>query len=170
MSKAGLARRVQAAALAAVLAATLSIFFSSRRPHTSYIGDWSSDVCSSDLTPPVGGPHAPQFQDCGFYDAPIVTENAVHSLERGAVWITYRPDLPPGELDALRRLARRERLVLVSPYPELPVPVVASAWGRQLRLHSADDSRLGRFVRIFQNGLQAPERGRECSGGIGTPR
>src|SRR5437763_14034111 len=26
-----------------------SIFFSSRRRHTRYIGDWSSDVCSSDL-------------------------------------------------------------------------------------------------------------------------
>src|SRR5437762_9209123 len=26
-------------------------FFSSRRRHTRYIGDWSSDVCSSDLTP-----------------------------------------------------------------------------------------------------------------------
>src|SRR5437762_9108129 len=28
----------------------LLFFFSSRRRHTSYIGDWSSDVCSSDLT------------------------------------------------------------------------------------------------------------------------
>src|SRR5437762_9300303 len=28
-------------------------FFSSRRRHTRYIGDWSSDVCSSDLTPRV---------------------------------------------------------------------------------------------------------------------
>src|SRR5437763_16466458 len=27
----------------------LSFFFSSRRRHTRYIGDWSSDVCSSDL-------------------------------------------------------------------------------------------------------------------------
>src|SRR5437764_11778652 len=26
-------------------------FFSSRRRHTRYIGDWSSDVCSSDLPP-----------------------------------------------------------------------------------------------------------------------
>src|SRR6202011_5486023 len=25
--------------------------FSSRRRHTRYIGDWSSDVCSSDLSP-----------------------------------------------------------------------------------------------------------------------
>src|SRR5436189_4863182 len=29
-------------------------FFSSRRRHTRYIGDWSSDVCSSDLVDPVG--------------------------------------------------------------------------------------------------------------------
>src|SRR5437762_7240563 len=28
----------------------LIFFFSSRRRHTRYIGDWSSDVCSSDLT------------------------------------------------------------------------------------------------------------------------
>src|SRR5437762_8319315 len=31
------------------LAVLCFVFFSSRRRHTSYIGDWSSDVCSSDL-------------------------------------------------------------------------------------------------------------------------
>src|SRR5437762_11655724 len=31
-----------------------TFFFSSRRRHTSYIGDWSSDVCSSDLVPLLG--------------------------------------------------------------------------------------------------------------------
>src|SRR5438874_13693381 len=30
----------------------LSCFFSSRRRHTRSLRDWSSDVCSSDLTPP----------------------------------------------------------------------------------------------------------------------
>src|SRR5437762_10290716 len=30
-------------------------FFSSRRRHTRYIGDWSSDVCSSDLPSVVKG-------------------------------------------------------------------------------------------------------------------
>src|SRR5437879_10931615 len=30
-------------------------FFSSRRRHTRYIGDWSSDVCSSDLGCPNPG-------------------------------------------------------------------------------------------------------------------
>src|SRR5256885_13392336 len=33
---------------------SVSFFFSSRRRHTRLQGDWSSDVCSSDLTKPVG--------------------------------------------------------------------------------------------------------------------
>src|SRR5437879_4799343 len=35
-----------------------NFFFSSRRRHTRYIGDWSSDVCSSDLIPPGADPAA----------------------------------------------------------------------------------------------------------------
>src|SRR5437762_4054329 len=34
-------------------------FFSSRRRHTRYIGDWSSDVCSSDLIGSGAGPRPP---------------------------------------------------------------------------------------------------------------
>src|SRR5437762_13032456 len=36
-----------------LLAELRYFFFSSRRRHTRYIGDWSSDVCSSDLLPPA---------------------------------------------------------------------------------------------------------------------
>src|SRR5437764_12498196 len=35
-----------------MLLLVFSFFFSSRRRHTRYIGDWSSDVCSSDLDAP----------------------------------------------------------------------------------------------------------------------
>src|SRR5436189_4427443 len=35
-------------------------FFSSRRRHTRYIGDWSSDVCSSDLFKKPGTKHEAQ--------------------------------------------------------------------------------------------------------------
>jgi hypothetical protein len=120
-------------------------------------------------TPPVGGPHAPRWQNCGYYEIPIRNEHAVASLAHGAVWITYRPGLFPSQRDVLRQLAHSESLVLVSAYPDLPAPVVASAWGRQLRLDSASDPRLGQFVRAFQNGLQAPEREGPCTGGIGVP-
>jgi Protein of unknown function (DUF3105) len=120
-------------------------------------------------TPPVGGEHNPVWQNCGFYDKPVTDENAVHSLEHGAVWITYRPDLPQDQVDILRDLAHSETYVLVSPYPGLPSPVVASAWGKQLRLQSADDPDLERFVQAYRQGPQTPERGAACTGGIGQP-
>src|SRR5256885_13195747 len=37
-----------------IMAVFISIFFSSRRRHTKLQGDWSSDVCSSDLVGAVG--------------------------------------------------------------------------------------------------------------------
>jgi hypothetical protein len=68
-------------------------------------------------TPPAGGPHNPVWQNCGFYDEPVRDENAVHSLEHGAVWITYQPDLPQEQIGKLRDLAQSNRFVLISPYP-----------------------------------------------------
>jgi putative peptide zinc metalloprotease protein len=120
-------------------------------------------------SPPVGGPHAPVWQNCGFYDAPIRSENAVHSLEHGAVWITYRSGLPIAEIETLSKLASSQPYVLVSPYAGLASPVVASAWGRQLHLESSHDARLVEFVRAFRLGPQAPEHGGPCSGGFGQP-
>jgi hypothetical protein len=120
-------------------------------------------------TPPVGGEHNPVWQNCGFYNEPVTDENAVHSLEHGAVWITYSPNLPQDQVDKLRDLAHSETYVLVSPHPNLPSPVLASAWGKQLRLESADDPDLERFVRAYRQGPQTPERGAACTGGIGHP-
>jgi hypothetical protein len=119
-------------------------------------------------SPPVGGPHDPVWQNCGFYDEPVRNENAVHSLEHGAVWITYQPDLPQEQVNRLRDMAHSQTYILVSPYPGLDSPVVASAWGKQLRLEGADDPRLERFVGAFRRGPQA-HPGEPCSGGTGEP-
>jgi hypothetical protein len=92
----------------------------------------------------------------------------VDSMDRGAVWITYRPDLPPAQIDLLRELAQRQTYVLVSPYPGLPAPAVASAWGVQLPLSTASDPRLAQFVRAYRLGVQAPDHGAPCTGGVGA--
>ena len=121
-------------------------------------------------TPPVGGNHAPIWQNCGFYTTPIANENGVHSLEHGAVWITYRPDLPSDQVEALRAFTTvPHAYVIVSPYSDLSAPIVASAWGHQLRLDSVEDPRLNQFVRAYREGPQAPERGGPCTGGVGQP-
>jgi hypothetical protein len=119
--------------------------------------------------PPVGGPHNPVWQNCGYYDQPVRDENAVHSLEHGAVWITYSPDLPQDQVEHLRDIAENETFVLVSPRDGLPSPVVASAWGKQLRLDNAEDPNLERFIGAYEQGPQTPEKGAVCTGGIGQP-
>jgi Protein of unknown function (DUF3105) len=119
--------------------------------------------------PPVGGPHNPVWMNCGIYNAPIPNENAVHSLEHGAVWLTYQPDLSEAEVAQLRSLARGHAYVLLSPYPGLPAPVVASAWGLQIWADSAGDPRLAKFVALYEHGPQTPEPGAPCSGAKGVP-
>jgi len=120
-------------------------------------------------SPPVGGEHNPVWQNCGYYAEPVREENAVHSLEHGAVWITYSPDLPQDEVERLRDIAESQTYILVSPYEGLPSPVVASAWGKQLSLESAEDPDLERFIGAYRQGPQTPEPGAVCTGGIGQP-
>ncbi len=119
--------------------------------------------------PPVGGYHNPVWQNCGFYDQRVRDEYAVHSMEHGAVWITYDVGLPQEQKDTLRQLASEQPYVLVSPYPSLPAPVIATAWGYQLQLEATDDPRLQQFVDAFQQGPQTPEPDEPCTGGIGEP-
>jgi hypothetical protein len=120
-------------------------------------------------TPPVGGEHNPVWANCGVYSQPIQPAQGVHSLEHGAVWITYRPGLPSDQLDIVTQLAEDNTFVLVSPFQDLPSPVVASAWGKQLRLDDAGDERLPVFVRKYVQGPQTPEPGAPCTGGVGSP-
>lgn len=132
--------------------------------------DHQAGALSYPQTPPVGGTHNPVWQNCGIYDAPILDENALHSLEHGAVWIAYRPDLAAAAVEQLRSLVRGRGHALLSPYAGLPAPVVASAWGVQLKVDSAADARLAQFVAKYEQGLQTPEPGATCQGGTGTPK
>jgi Protein of unknown function (DUF3105) len=120
-------------------------------------------------TPPVGGDHDPTWLNCGTYTAPVRNENAVHDLEHGAVWITYQPDLDQADVSKLTKLATGQTYLDLSPYPGLPAPVVASAWGKQLKLTGASDPRLAAFVKKYKQGAQTPEPGAPCTGGTGTP-
>jgi hypothetical protein len=119
--------------------------------------------------PPVGGDHAPVWQNCGFYQGTVPAERAVHSMEHGAVWIAYRSDLAAEQVGELRSLAAGRSHLLVTALPDNPAPVVASAWGRQLSLDRVDDPRLEQFIRAFRLGSNAPERGGPCEGGAGVP-
>ncbi len=120
-------------------------------------------------SPPVGGDHAPAWQNCGSYPDVVQNELGVHSLEHGAVWITYRPGLTDADIAVLRAFTVNQTHILVSPYPSLASPVVVTAWGHQLVLDDVNDPRLGEFIEAYQQGPQTPEPGAPCSGAIGEP-
>ena len=133
------------------------------------------------VTPPVGGQHNATWMNCGIYDKPVPNERAVHNLEHGAVWITYRPSLPQSEVNQLRAFATKQakvpssegapsRYMDLTPYPGLPSPIVISSWGFQLKVSSPTDPRLQQFVNKFRASPKyTPEHGGACTGGVGTP-
>lgn len=127
---------------------------------------------------PAGGAHSDAWQNCGIYTEPVPVEPVVHSLEHGAVWIAYRPDLPDEQVEQLREKVRQERQsrgearLLLAPMPAnspMDAPIVLTAWRVQLQLSDASDARLAQFLQTYQNGPFTPEPGAPCRGGVGEP-
>lgn len=119
------------------------------------------------MEPPAGGDFNPLWQDCQgeVYGAPIANEHAVHSLELGAVWVTYRPDLPGDQARTLEDLVRDRPYMMMSPYPGLDAPVSLQAWGYQLKVDNADDPSILQFIRAYRIKASVEPTG-TCSGGI----
>lgn len=121
-----------------------------------------------DQSPPVAGTHNFNWQNClgDVYDQPIANEHAVHSMEHGTVWVTYNPDKVKGaDVEKLAKLVRGKEYTMMSPYPGLDKAVSVQAWGYQLKVDSADDSRIKDFIKALRRNASV-EPGATCSGGI----
>jgi hypothetical protein len=120
------------------------------------------------VSPPVGGPHAPVWLDCGVYDEPVSDEAAVHDLEHGTTWLSYDPRaLSEDEVAALAEALPSNGIM--APYPGLESPVVVTVWGAQLHLDGVDDARLPLFLREYAGAGTAPEPWASCAGGVTDP-
>jgi hypothetical protein len=119
--------------------------------------------------PPIGGIHDPTWQNCGIYDTVLETKNVIHSLEHGAVWVTYSLELSESDVSTLQEIVESENFVVLSPYTGLRSQVVLTAWGIQLEVDSVDDSRIETFIERYQQGPQTPELGATCQNGVGSP-
>ncbi len=131
-----------------------------------------------DQSPPFGGPHDAVWATCTgiVYPKPLRSENAVHALEHGSIWITYDPaTIASGDLDILKGKVEGQPYMLLSPYPGLSTPISLQSWGHQLKLDSASDKRVGEFITALRRNSQTdvypqqpqqpsyPEVGAECA-------
>jgi hypothetical protein len=119
-----------------------------------------------DQSPPFGGPHDSVWATCdgNVYPNPVRTENMVHLLEHGAVWVTYNPDKVKGpDLDKLKAKVTGQDFIAMSPYPGLDKPFSLQSWGHQLKLDNPDDERVDEFIKsLKRNNYTYPEPGATC--------
>jgi hypothetical protein len=119
-----------------------------------------------DQSPPFGGAHDGEWAACmgTVYDKAVRTENMVHSMEHGAVWIAYEPSQVSG--DALGKLRSRvdgQEFTLLSSYPGLDSPISLQSWGHQLKVSDAGDPRIDQFIQsLRRNEYMYPEPGATC--------
>ncbi|MFI1707875.1 DUF3105 domain-containing protein [Streptomyces griseoruber] len=118
-------------------------------------------------SPGVGGDHNPVWMNCDgdVYTEEIDETNAVHSLEHGAVWITYNDQAADDDVRTLRDRVERTPYTLMSPYAGQTSPITLSAWGKQLGVETASDPRVRQFLDKYVQGEQTPEPGAACTGG-----
>ncbi|MGI6875863.1 DUF3105 domain-containing protein [Amycolatopsis sp. 3B14] len=119
-----------------------------------------------DHNPPYGGPHDGYWAACNgvVYPVAVRTENMVHSLEHGAVWIAYNPDQVGGDaLNTLKSKVEGKPYTMMSPYPGLDSAVSLQSWGHQLKVGSATDERIDQFITALRTNQNTyPEVGASC--------
>lgn len=122
-----------------------------------------------ETNPPVGGAHNSVWQNCmgDVYPEPIANEHAVHSLEHGAVWVTYKQGLAADQVAKLQEKVQGKDYMLMSPIANLDKNISLQAWGYQLKVDNAGDKRIDEFIKDLRvNATKEPDAA--CSGGNTT--
>ncbi|MCM2391023.1 DUF3105 domain-containing protein [Streptomyces albipurpureus] len=120
------------------------------------------------MKPPVGGDHHHAWMNCNgdVYKESIPNENAVHSLEHGAVWVTYNDKAAKADVEKLEKRVKGNQYTLMSPVKDQAGAIMLSAWGKQITAETASDPRVDRFLAKYVLGEQTPEKGAACTGGL----
>ncbi|MET7741540.1 DUF3105 domain-containing protein [Streptomyces sp. NPDC005385] len=120
------------------------------------------------MEPPVGGDHNQVWMNCNgdVYTKAVNNMNAVHSLEHGAVWVTYNGKASAGDVKALAAKVKKTPYTLMSPVDDQKDPIMLSAWGKQRTVTGASDKNVDAFFSEFVQGKQTPEPGAACTNGL----
>ena len=137
---------------------------------------WSTKLTQNHVTkdvkypmePPVGGDHNQVWMNCNgdVYTKAVKNVNAVHSLEHGAVWVTYNSKASEADVKTLSEKVKKTPYTLMSPVEDQKDPIMLSAWGHQRTVTSASDPAAAKFFETYVQGKQTPEPGAACTNGL----
>ena len=106
--------------------------------------------------PPTSGPHA-KAERGGFYAQEIPDEMAVHNLEHGFIWISYK-NLPDYQIQQIQALAKDNpgRVIASRRDKNDTDGVILTSWGKMLTLSRYDETLSKGFIK--RNVNKSPER------------
>ena len=106
--------------------------------------------------PPTSGPHYAQPANWGIYKQPLPDEQAIHNLEHGGIWISYK-DIDQDTISKLEDIAKRNPgSVILTPRPNDDTKISLASWGRLQKLTSFDQKTILDFIKGNKN--KSPEK------------
>lgn len=106
--------------------------------------------------PPTSGNHFAEAESWGVYGKEIEDKAAVHSLEHGGIWISYK-DVDEETVKVLNELGRENpHSVVVSPRATNDTPIAVVSWGRMMKLDKLNKALIQKYIETYIN--QGPEK------------
>jgi hypothetical protein len=105
--------------------------------------------------PPTSGPHYIQPANWAVYSTALVDEQAVHNLEHGGIWISYK-DIDEVTISQLEKIAKANGgSVIMSPRPNNDSKIALASWTRLEKLENYDEAKILEFIKANKN--KSPE-------------
>ena len=121
---------------------------------TEHISESGQFIYNSN--PPTSGPHYGQAPVWGFYEDPIDDKSAIHAIEHGGVWVSYK-NLEQVEIDLLRSFAKNNsESVIVTPRDKNDSRISAVAWTKLAQFENVDVDTLQKFLLLNKNNTHEP--------------
>lgn len=108
--------------------------------------------------PPTGGWHYDTPAQTGIYDKEFPDEQLVHNLEHSHIWIAYKPDLSPNQIEKLADIAKDYgSKIIMTPRKANDTPFVLVAWEHLLKMDLVNETVVREFIDAYR-GLAGPEK------------
>lgn len=106
--------------------------------------------------PPTSGGHLSEAEKWGVYHKEINDKAAVHGLEHGGVWISYK-NIDDVIVEKLEQIGKNNsQSVIVSPRKKNDDNIVITSWGKMMRLESIDEALIQKYIDTYKN--NSPEQ------------
>lgn len=106
--------------------------------------------------PPTSGAHLSQPGNWGVYTREIDDKVAVHNIEHGGIWISYK-DISDEDVSILKQIGKQNsQSTVVSPRSGNDSRIVVASWGRMMKMEVVDKVLIQKYIDTYKN--QSPEK------------